>query len=76
VHGFGGNIRMRSGFHLQKPSSKLENNIKMDLSEIDWWREVDWSGSERGQVVCSCIRDGELLVFIKCVKFVDWMRRY
>jgi hypothetical protein len=61
---------------LGKSSRKFGNNIKVDLQEIGWWHEVDWSGSEHGQVVCSCIRDDELLVFIKCRQFLGWMRRY
>ena len=31
---------------LGRPRRRWEDNIKVDLQEVDWGNELDWSGSE------------------------------
>jgi len=51
-----------------KPRLRGEDNIKMDLREVGWGHELDWSGSESGQVASSCECVDEPSGSIKCVE--------
>jgi hypothetical protein len=56
----------------RKPNYRQEDNIKVNLEEAGW----DSSGSEQGSVVDSSEHYNELLGFIECWKFLDYMSSY
>ena len=39
-------------------------------------REVDWSGSGQGQASGFSESDSEILDWIKCGEFIDWVRKW
>ena len=51
-----------------------ENNIKTDLQGVSLGHELDWSGSEKGQVAGPCEWRNETSVSIQCGKFLDQLR--
>jgi len=53
---------------------RWEDNIKMDIHEFGWGNGLDWSDSGQGQVAGSCDCGNEPSGYIKCGKFLDWLR--
>jgi len=56
---------------LKTPMCKHESNVTVDLQEIRWSRETDWSASGRGQVTGFCETCNELSDSINCGKFLN-----
>jgi hypothetical protein len=50
---------------------RQECNITVDLQEIRWRRETDWSASGQGQVTSFCETCNEPRDSINCGKFLD-----
>jgi hypothetical protein len=56
---------------LKTPMCKQECNRTVDLQEIRWRRETDWSASGQRQVTGFCKTCNEPSNSIKCGKFLD-----
>jgi hypothetical protein len=56
---------------LGRSMREWEDNINMDLKEVGWRHELDWSDSAKRQLAGSCKYGNEHSGFIKYGEFLD-----